>query len=350
LPLAPATNIIVRQTQGDRTMATPTTGTEAPRLDLPLRLQTARTDGLAVRILEFTHAEGGELPAFEAGAHLLVEAAPGVVRSYSLCNAPGNPERYQLGVLLEEPSRGGSLAMHALRPGQVIRTSVPRNAFELDESAPYSLLLAGGIGITPLIAMAERLAATGRDFELHYCCRERQRASFLERLHEPRFAGRVHLHFDNGAPDQRFEAHHVLASCPRGTHIYTCGPLAFMDHVFGAARTAGWADQCLHREDFAATPAPNTGAQATTFELVMAKSGKTVRVDAGETALAALERAGAMVFSSCQEGICGTCVVPVLEGQPDHRDQYLTDDARARNDCFLPCCSRSLTPQLVIDL
>lgn len=169
-------------------MAEPPTGREVPRLDLSLRLQTARADGLAVRLLEFTHAEGGELPAFEAGAHLLVETGPGVVRSYSLCNAPGKPGRYQLGVLLEEACRGGSLAMHALQPGQVVRISAPRNAFALDESAPYSLLLAGGIGITHLIAMAERLAATGRDFELHYCCRERQRASFLDRLHEPRFA------------------------------------------------------------------------------------------------------------------------------------------------------------------
>jgi vanillate O-demethylase ferredoxin subunit len=231
-----------------------------------------------------------------------------------------------------------------------VRTSTPRNAFALDESAPYSLLLAGGIGITPLIAMAERLAATGRDFELHYCCRHRQRASFLERLHEPRFAGRVHLHFDNGPQDQRFDAERVLASCPKGTHLYTCGPWAFMEHVVGAARTAGWADDSLHRENFAAAPEPSTATDAAAFELVMARSGKTVLVDAGETALAALERAGAMVFSSCQEGICGTCVVPVLQGRPDHRDQYLTEDARARNDCFLPCCSRSLTPQLVIDL
>ena len=331
-------------------MAEPPTGMDVPRLDLPLRLQTAHADGLAVRVLEFAHAEGGELPAFEAGAHLLVETGPGVVRSYSLCNAPGEPGRYQLGVLLEGASRGGSLAMHALEPGALVRTSAPRNAFALDESAPYSLLLAGGIGITPLIAMAERLAATGRDFELHYCCRERQRAAFLERLHEPRFAGRVHLHFDNAADDHRFTAQRVLASCPKGTHLYTCGPWAFMEHVFDAARAAGWADELLHRENFAAAPEPSKGAEASAFELVMAKSGKTVRVDAGETALAALERAGAMVFSSCQEGICGTCVVAVLQGRPDHRDQYLTDDARQRNDCFLPCCSRSLTPQLVIDL
>ena len=331
-------------------MAEPPTSRDGPRLDLALRLRTARADGLAVRILEFMLAEGGELPAFEAGAHLLVETGAGVVRSYSLCNAPGEPGRYELGVLLEQSSRGGSLAMHALQPGQVVRTSAPRNAFPLDESAPYTLLLAGGIGITPLIAMAEELAATGRDFELHYCCREQQRASFLERLREPRFAGRVHLHFDDGAQDQRFDAQRVLGSCPIGTHLYTCGPWAFMEHVFGAARAAGWADERLHRESFAAAPAPAPVAEATAFELVMTKSGKTVRVDAGETALAALERAGAMVFSSCQEGICGTCVVSVLQGRPDHRDQYLTAEARERNDCFLPCCSRSLTPQLVIDL
>lgn len=331
-------------------MAEPLTGIEALRLDLPLRLRTAREDGLGVRILEFTHADGGDLPAFEAGAHLLVDAGMGMVRSYSLCNAPSEFGRYELGVLLEASSRGGSLAMHALQPDQVVRASAPRNAFPLDEAAPYSLLLGGGIGITPLMAMAERLAATGRDFELHYCCRERRRAPFLERLRETRFAGRVHLHFDDEAQDQRFDAQRVLASCPNGTHLYTCGPWAFMEHVFGAARAVGWADETLHREHFAAAPDLHTTAGSTAFEIVMAKSGKTVLVGADETALAALERAGATIFSSCQEGICGTCAVAVLQGRPDHRDQYLTDDARERNDYFLPCCSRSITPQLVIDL
>lgn len=331
-------------------MVEPPTNMNVQQLDLPLRLRATREDGLAVRVLEFTHAEDEKLPPFEAGAHLLVETGPGVIRSYSLCNAPGAPEYYELGVLNEPSSRGGSVAMHALLPGQVVRTSTPRNAFALEESAPYSILIGGGIGLTPLLSMAERLAATGQSFELHYCCREPRRASFLERLREPRFAGRVHLHFDDGPDDQRFDIQRVLASCPAGAHLYTCGPWAFMEHVFNAARVSGWAETSLHRESFGAAATPCSSASTTSFELVMARSGKTVVVEAGETALAALERAGAMVFSSCQEGICGTCVVPVLHGLPDHRDQYLTTEARERNDCFLPCCSRALTQKLVVDL
>lgn len=331
-------------------MAEPSTGPDGSRLDLPLQLRSARADGLDVRILEFVHADGDELPPFDAGAHLLIETSPGTIRSYSLCNAPGKPACYELGVLKEAASRGGSLAMHALKPGQVVRSSAPRNAFGLDESAPSSLLIGGGIGITPLLSMAERLAARQHSFQLHYCCREPRRASFLDRLREPRFAGRAHPHFDDGPNDQRFDVLRALAACPEGTHLYTCGPWGFMEHVLSAARQAGWAEAHLHRESFGAAPATSTPAANAAFELVMARSGKTVRVEPDETALAALERAGAMVFSSCQEGICGTCVVPVLEGSPDHRDQYLTDEARARNDCFLPCCSRSLTPRLVVDI
>jgi vanillate O-demethylase ferredoxin subunit len=331
-------------------MAEPSTGPDGSRLGLPLKLRSARADGLDVRVLEFIHADGGELPAFDAGAHLLIETSPGTVRSYSLCNAPGKPGYYELGVLKEPSSRGGSVTMHGLRPGQVVRSSAPRNAFALDESAPFNLLIGGGIGITPLLSMAEHLAASQRNFQLHYCCREPRRAAFLERLRESRFAGRAHLHFDDGPEAQRFDVQKALASCPEATHLYTCGPWGFMEHVLNAAREAGWADATLHRESFSAAPATSTPADNAAFEIVMARSGKTIQVALDVTALTALERAGAMVFSSCQEGICGTCVVPVLEGSPDHRDLYLTDEARARNDCFLPCCSRSLTPRLVVDL
>lgn len=319
-------------------------------LDLPLRLDEVRDDGQGVRVFDFVHADGGALPPFEAGAHLLVEAAPGLVRSYSLCNDPHEQGRYQLAVLREPASRGGSAAMHALGVGQVVRASRPRNAFPLEEQAPKSLLVGGGIGITPMLAMAERLLRLGREFELHYCCREPARAAFLAHLAQPRFAGRVHLHFDDGEQAQRFDAAQVLSSCASGTQLYVCGPRGFMDHLLGTAASLGWPQGSLHREDFAGEVLEGEAAADGPFELVLASSGRTVAVARGQTALDALEHAGVTVFSSCAQGICGTCTVAVLGGEPDHRDQYLTEEARARNDCFLPCCSRSRSPQLIVDL
>jgi vanillate O-demethylase ferredoxin subunit len=319
-------------------------------LDLALHLHQVRDDGQGVRVFDFVHAEGGVLPPFDAGAHLLVEAAPGLVRSYSLCNDPAETGRYQLAVLREPASRGGSAAMHALRMGQTVRASHPRNAFPLDERAPRSLLVAGGIGITPMLAMAERLLRLGREFELHYCCREPARAAFLAHLAQPRFGARVHLHFDDGAAAQRFDPARALSTCASDTQLYVCGPRGFMDHVLGTASALGWPQASLHREDFAGEVLDGDAAADGPFELVLASSGRTVPVARGQTALDALERAGVPVFSSCAQGICGTCTVVLLGGVPDHRDQCLTDDARARNDCFLPCCSRSRTPQLIVDL
>ncbi|MEP6722700.1 MAG: PDR/VanB family oxidoreductase [Variovorax sp.] len=324
--------------------------TTAFPLELLLRLDQVRSDGPGVRVFDFVHAEGGPLPPFDAGAHLLLEAAPGTVRSYSLCNDPAESARYQLAVLREPASSGGSAAMHMLEPGQIVRASQPRNAFPLDEQAPCSVLVAGGIGITPMLAMAERLLRLGREFELHYCCRDRARAAFLAHLAQPRFNGRVHLHFDDEAPAQRFDAQQVLSSCEVGTQVYMCGPQGFMDSLVRTARTLQLPEASLHREDFTGVVLEGEAAADGPFEMVLAASGRIVSVARGQTALDALERAGVPVFSSCAQGICGTCAVGVLGGEPDHRDHCLTEEVRARNDCFLPCCSRSRSPQLVVDL
>lgn len=182
-------------------------------------------DGIVRFVLE--PPEGGAFPAFSAGAHIEIELPAGMVRPYSLCNSPHERDRYEFAVLLEPNGRGGSKSAHQdLSIGQMVRIRPPRNLFPLAEDG-HSLLLAGGIGVTPLLAMGQHLAATGRPFTLHYAVRSRSRAALLDRLETPPFAGRVELHCDDGAVP--FDAGRALAAAPQGSHLYVCGPQGFMD-------------------------------------------------------------------------------------------------------------------------
>lgn len=299
-------------------------------------------------------ADGAALPPFEAGAHIDVHLPGGLVRQYSLCNPPSGDApaaEYHIAVLRTADSRGGSQAVHAqLQPGSTLTISSPRNLFALAAQADHHLLLAGGIGITPLLAMAEQLTQRGQPFTLHYCNRSPARAAFTQQLTQAPYAGQVSLHYDDGPPDQQLQLPQRLARMPAGTHLYVCGPQGFMDAALQAARAAGWAQERLHSESF--TPAPQAQAQAGDggFELELAGSGRIVAVEAGQTALQALLAAGVDLPFSCEQGICGTCLTRVLSGTPEHRDQYLTEEEQAANDQFLPCCSRSQSPRLVLDL
>ncbi|MDM0066832.1 PDR/VanB family oxidoreductase [Variovorax sp. J31P207] len=324
----------------------------ATHLPLQLRVAQRRCEAVGVVAFDLVDPDGAPLPPFEAGAHLLVETAPGIVRAYSVCNSPTETERYTIAVLREPDSRGGSSALHErVKPGNLLRTSAPRNEFPLQIRAKRSLLLAGGIGITPLLAMAERLCETDGDFVLHYCTREAARTAFSSRLAESRFAGRVHIHHDDGNAAQRFEAAQVLASPSEHTHIYVCGPGGFIEHVLSTAKALGWAPEQLHREFFAPpVKAVDAAEKDAAFDLILSSSGQRVHVPAGCSAASALQAAGVPLVVSCEQGVCGTCVTTVLEGEPEHRDCYLTDDDRRRNDCFTPCCSRARSSELRIDL
>lgn len=328
-------------------------GMEELALELVVAERHEETQDIVAFALE--HPEGLPLPAFEAGAHVMVQAAPGLQRAYSLCGDPRERRRYLIGVQREPASRGGSATLCAkLQPGMRLRVGAPRNAFALREHAGRSILLAGGIGITPLLAMAERLAASRADFELHYCTRSPQRTAFGSRLARPALAPYVRLHHDDGPPAQRFDAAAALARPSGGAqdwHVYVCGPAGFIDHVMDTAQRLGWPPEQLHREYFT-PPDPAAGAVAADqpFELLLSSSGRCIQVPAGQSAARALQEAGVPLVMSCEEGVCGTCVTTVLQGQPEHRDHYLTAQDRARNDCFMPCCSRARTAQLVIDL
>lgn len=293
-------------------------------------------------------AEEVDLPHFTAGAHVDVYLPNGLVRQYSLHNDPDAGGNYQIAVLQEAESRGGSALMHQLKIGDRLRVSPPRNLFILDETAKKTFLFAGGIGITPILAMAWRLQRLGMDFELHYCARTRAKAAFLEFLQTTPFATKVSTHFDDEAQDQKLEATKLLASPPAGAHLYVCGPGGFMEHVLAGARSAGWLEERLHREYFSAAPQLQSGNQP--FEIKIASTGQTLMVAADQTACEVLDKAGIFVPVSCEQGICGTCLVNVTSGIPDHRDSFMTDEEHAANDQFTPCCSRAKTNYLTLDI
>lgn len=315
-----------------------------------LQVRVARREAEAEGIARFelVSADGAPLPAFTAGSHVDVLLGDGLTRQYSLCGHPADRSRYQLGVLLDPASRGGSRAMHALAEGATLAISVPRNHFELAADARHHLLLAGGIGVTPLLCMAEQLAADGADFTMHYCTRSPARTAFRSRLVNAAWAGRVSLHHDDGDAAQAFDMTQVLARPEAGIHLYICGPRGFMDAVLATARAQGWPEDRIHYEFFGATVV--TTDADTDFEVKLAKSGRVIPVRREQTVAQALAAAGVDLPVSCEQGVCGTCLTRVVDGTPDHRDMYMTPAEQAKNDCFTPCCSRSLSPLLVIDL
>jgi vanillate O-demethylase ferredoxin subunit len=319
------------------------------RATLTLRLTRRRVEAADICTFELSDPKGRDLPPFSAGSHINVHVLPGLIRSYSLCNDPRETHRYLIGVLRVPDSRGGSRAMHeALQEGALVEVGMPSNHFPLEHSARRHLLLAGGIGITPILSMAERLAAMGADFQMHYCTRSLGRSAFRERIRGSTFARRVSFHFDDGPPDQRFDPASILAHPDADTHLYVCGPGGFMDAVITTARSSGWQEENIHREYFkGGTQSP---ALNVPFDLKVASTGHIVRVPAEKSALEALREAGVELQSSCTQGVCGTCMTRVLAGEPDHRDLYLTAEERARNDRFLPCCSRSAGGMLIVDL
>ncbi|WP_175999000.1 PDR/VanB family oxidoreductase [Burkholderia stabilis] len=298
---------------------------------------------------EFVSEDGSPLPRFDAGAHIDVHLPGGLVRQYSLCNPPEHGDRYQIAVLRDAGGRGGSRAIHdEVRQGDTVRIGMPRNQFPLAPDAPHYLLLAGGIGVTPILCMAERLFSSGMSFDMHYCARSTDRMAFVERINAAGFHDRARFHVDDGDAAQRFDLASVLAAAPDGTHLYVCGPRGFMDAVLNAARERNWADERLHYEFFGGAVASSGADRA--FQVRIASSGKVIDVPAECTVIAALAANGVDVLTSCEQGVCGTCVTRVLDGEPDHRDSYLTEAEQAAGDQFMPCCSRSRTDLLVLDL
>lgn len=302
-----------------------------------------------IATFELVDVNGGALPGFSAGAHVDVHVPGGLTRQYSLCNDSAETHRYQIAVLNDSASRGGSRAMHDLvNEGALLEISPPKNHFPLAHGAAKSLLMAGGIGVTPILCMAERLAVAGSDFEMHYSTRSPARTAFYDRIQGAEFASRVHFHHDVGGATQALNINELLSSPQENCHLYVCGPKGFMDAVLGAARANAWPESQLHYEFFSADVTASESDIG--FEVKLASSGRMIKVAKDQTVTQALSAAGVEVQTSCEQGVCGTCLTRVLEGVPDHKDMYLTPEEQVANDQFTPCCSRSKTAVLVLDL
>lgn len=314
------------------------------RLFVRVSKRTIEADDVVV--LELTAVDQGLLPEFTPGAHIGLYLPSGLVRQYSICNDPVERHRYVIAVLRAPDSRGGSIAVHAeLHEGSLVQISPPRNDFPLADAQRY-LLFAGGIGITPILCMARHLQQSGISFSAHYCSRSPSKMAFRKELLNSPLGKHFSLHFDD-SPATQMDLAAVLNQAKATSHIYVCGPEGYINYVVSSAKARGWRDEHIHWERFSAPP-PSAGARP--FKIQLATSGTVLDVPADMTALQVLLGHGCDVPSSCEQGTCGTCVVGLIEGEPDHRDSYLTDDEQQANTYFVPCCSRAKSPVLVLDL
>lgn len=295
-----------------------------------------------IYLFELRHPDGGDLPEFTAGSHLSVRVPSGLIRKYSLCNDPAERHRYLFTVRREHAGGGGSISLidEASVGGQLV-VSTPRNDFALVKSPAGYLFLAGGIGITPIMAMLHQLKSTGGRFKLYYCTRAPEVTAFREELSAPEFRGQVTMHHDGGDPARALDLWPLLER-PKG-HVYCCGPRSMMEAV--RDMTGHWSSATVHFEAFTEVPRHTPDDRA--FIVRLARSGQTVEVPVGTTILEALRASGHDVPSSCESGTCGTCRTRLIAGEPDHRDLVLTDAERADN--IMVCVSRARSPELVID-
>lgn len=315
---------------------------------MKLLVRGIRMQAEGIHAFDLVHPDGHELPLVEAGAHVDVHLPGGVVRSYSLAGDPEDRSCWTLGVLREAKGRGGSQAMHEkVRVGEPLTIGWPRNAFALADGAKHSILLAGGIGITPLKAMAHVLASRGESFELHYCARTVKHAAFLHEIRALVPPERLHLHHDDGDRSKALDIAGLLAKPEPDTHVYFCGPGGFMDACAEAAKH--WPQGTVHSEHFKAPERPKSdAAPAGSFEVRLARSGASVQVLPDQTIVRALELAGHRVATSCLSGLCGACKVGYLEGDVDHQDFILSDEEKTH--CMTACVSRAKSSILVLDI
>ena len=315
---------------------------------MQVRVRRISYEAESISSYELVALPGGDLPPFTAGSHIDLHLSNGMIRSYSLVNDQAERHRYVIAVNKDAASRGGSNFVHeAVRVGDAITISRPRNNFVLHEKASHSVLIAGGIGITPLLSMIRRLEALGRSWELYYAARTRLAAAFLDELNSlrPRPCANLHMNFDHESSGRMFDLSEIVRNVSLDAHLYCCGPVPMLEAFEAATRDRP--AQTVHVEYFKAKEKP---AAEGGFEVRLAQSKRTIRVEAGKTILNALLDAGIAANYACTEGVCGTCETRVIEGVPDHRDLFLSKEEQATNKTMMICCSGSRSGTLVLDI
>lgn len=323
-------------------------GTRSATAQREVQVRAIVLEAEGIASFELRDPRGESLPAFTAGAHIDVHIKPGCVRQYSLCNDPRERHRYVIAVQREDHGRGGSRAMHEeVRIGSVLTIAGPRNHFPLAEGARRHVLLAGGIGVTPMMAMIAALETRGEDYRLYYCTRTSEKTAFLDRLGPLVGAGKATIRHDGGDPARGFDLAALLREWEPGTHLYYCGPPGFMEAVRTAC--AYWPREVVHFEHFSPpTDASVPQWQNRPFRIKLLRSGRELEVPADKTIVTVLRENDVFIETSCENGVCGTCLTRYVAGEPDHRD-FVLDEAD-RREFVLVCCSRSKTPVLVLDL
>ncbi|RQS14908.1 PDR/VanB family oxidoreductase [Burkholderia sp. Bp8998] len=325
---------------------------------LQVRVEEIRDEAPGIRSFRIVRADGEAFDPHQPGAHIDVYAPSGVIRQYSLCGDPARRDALWFAVKRETASRGGSRSLHEdVAVGSGLKIGRPRNLFKLRDDAREHLLIGAGIGITPLMSMAWHLSRERAPFTLHLFARDAAHAAFLPLLSSPPFAAHVEFHFGVDTHELDAELERCIRSAAEGAHLYTCGPSPFMDRVVAIGEARLGAGR-VHLERFAAkpdaVPATNEAADSSgapdTFDVQVARTGQVVRVDKGVSIVDALARIGIVIDTVCTEGICGTCIVDVVEGTPAHRDQCLDRSERASNRLICCCVSRSSSPLLVLDV
>lgn len=317
---------------------------------LKLRVEKIKQLTADIKMFELLAEDGGDLPAFEAGAHIDIITGNGHRRSYSLANDPSERQRYEIAVLHEPQGRGGSSWMHDnLAPGDVVEAMVPKNNFPLGDDANRHIMIAGGIGITPLLSMGRHLKGLQKPAILHYCTRDPETTAYDNEVRDV-FGDQAVFHHDGGDPQHGINLTEVLATPALGDHLYVCGPSGLLDAVLKAA--SHWPEDAVFFERFAAAP-QDQGLQSdeTAFKVILSRQGKTLNVPPGKSILDVIIEAGIEVESGCQSGVCGSCKTVLLGGKADHKDSFLDDDEKSQHNAIMICSSRAQKGEtLILDL
>lgn len=312
-------------------------------IEVTISEKSALTDSICR--LRLSAVDGTPLPKATPGAHIDVHLPNGIVRQYSLCSELTSND-YEIAVLKEPQSRGGSVWIHEnLNVGDTLSISEPKNLFSLSPDANSTVLIAAGIGITPILAMAEHLQQQGANFTLHYCAKSPDQAAYLERIKNSELAAFSHFHFSQNG---RVDLSQIIPPAQNDLHLYVCGPVEFNDAVIECASEKHWQSSNIHREYFSAATIDHSDDDS--FEIEINSTGEIFTVNADQSMLDVLEDNGYSIPVACEEGVCGTCITGLLAGEADHKDVFMTKEEHAQMKQITPCCSRAKSARLKLDL